>query len=118
MREQRGNVAVARKRVEETHLQESPKKRIRPLIKGLSTGEKVLYLSSILVCAALAIAVVSQYAEVTELSVSIQKTENEIKRVKEVNLQLETEKKRLGSVDRIHRFAIENGLTLIPKITP
>ncbi|WP_044642468.1 cell division protein FtsL [Risungbinella massiliensis] len=118
MREQRGNVAVAMKPMEQDNSQVSPKRRIRPLLKGLTAREKLLYLSSVVVCVGLAIGVISQYAKVTELSVSIQNTENEIQQIKEVNLQLETEKKRLGSVERIRQFAKENGLTFIPNIAP
>lgn len=118
MSEQRGNVAVAMKPMEQDNPHASPKRRIRPLFKGLTAKEKVLYLFSVIVCVGLAIGVIAQYAEVTELSVSIQNAENEIRQVKEVNLQLETEKKRLGSVERIRQFAKENGLTFIPSIVP
>lgn len=117
MREQRGNVAFATP-IERDELKQSPKKRVKPLLIGLPVGEKILYLCSIVVCAGLAIAVVSQHAKVTELSVSIQRTQNEIKKVEEVNLQLETEKKHLGSVERIRQFAKEQGLTFIPNILP
>lgn len=116
MRENRSNVAVARPLTDSTA---AVKKKKKPLLKGLPIGEKLLYLFSILVCVTLALTVISGYAKITELNVAIQKTENEIKQAQKVNLKLETEKKKLGSVERIREFAESKGLELnAPKVLP
>ncbi|SFJ04841.1 cell division protein FtsL [Thermoflavimicrobium dichotomicum] len=124
MRENRGNVAVALP-YRQGSTATKPKQNRRPHFQviGLTTGEKVLYLLSVVVCVALALAVLSQYAEVTELNASINQTETEIRKAKEVNLQLDTEKKKLENTERIRDFAEKNGLYLdtvksIPSIQP
>jgi cell division protein FtsL len=117
MRQERGNVAVAFQ-IPQTTPEVRPQKKPAPRPKGLPKGEKILYLFSVVVCVCLAAVVVSKYAEITELNVSIQQLDKQIQQAKEVNLQLETEKKKLGSVERIRKFAEENDLVLIPSITP
>ncbi|RAL26009.1 hypothetical protein [Thermoflavimicrobium daqui] len=113
MRENRGNVAVALPFGQSTAATK-PKQKRRPRLKviGLTTGEKVLYLLSVLVGVLLALVVISKYAEVTELNASINQTDTEIRKVKEVNLQLDTEKKKLNNTERIRDFAEKNGLYL------
>ncbi len=112
MRENRGNVAVAIK-YKQPSTQKKPKpKKSQIKIVGLTTSEKVLYLFSVVVCAALSIGVLSMYAEVTELNSSINEIETEIRKTKEVNLQLDTEKKQLESTERVRDFAEKNGLYL------
>lgn len=97
-----------------THTQQRP----RRIIKGLPAGEKILYLSSVVVCILLAVLVMSRFAEITQLEVSIQQTEKQMDKEKEVNLQLESEKLQAGSLEQIRQFAKENGLQVIPSIKP
>lgn len=110
MRQERGNVAVARP-FTPTSTQVKTKKQ--PLIKGLTVQEKLLYIGSVIMCVSLTVLVVSRFAETTELNLAIQQTEKEIQQVKEVNLQLETEKNKLQSEVRIRQFAEQQGLQLI-----
>lgn len=110
MRQERGNVAVARP-LTPTTTTAKPKKQSR--FKGLTTSEKLMYLGSVIVCVALAVLVISRFAMTTEINLAIQETEREIQEAKEVNLQLETEKKKLESVERIRQYAEKKGLQLI-----
>lgn len=110
MRQERGNVAVARP-LTPTSTQVKTKKQ--PLIKGLTVQEKLLYIGSIIMCVSLTVLVVSRFAETTELNLAIQQTEKEIQQAKEVNLQMETEKNKLQSEVRIRQFAEQQGLQLI-----
>lgn len=88
------------------------KKRKRVLFRGVSVGEKLVYLFSVIICVALTVAVISQYAKVTELNIAMSQVEKEIDQTKKVNLQLETEKKKMESVERIRKFAESKGLEL------
>lgn len=95
----------------------------RILSKGLPMAEKLLYLVSVILCVFLASIILTRYAKVIELNVMIRETETRIEKTKEVNLQLESEKEKLGSVERIRKFAEENGLQqkstkMIPSIRP
>jgi len=115
MMENRGSAARA-VAFEETAVE---KKRRRLLqARGLPAGEKLLYLFSVVVCVALAALVISQYAEVTELNVEIQKVEEETKRIQEINRQLEAEKNMLSSGERIRRFAEMKGMVPAENVKP
>lgn len=96
------------------------KKKKRRLLqaRGLPAGEKLLYLFSVVVCVALAVLVISQYAKVTELNMEIQKVEEEAKRIQEINRQLEAEKNMLSSGERIRRFAEMRGMVPVEDIKP
>ena len=96
------------------------KKKKRRLLKakGLPASEKILYLSSVVICVALAALVISQYAKVTELNVEIQKVEQEMKRLQEINRQLEAEKNTLSSGERIRRFAEMRGMVPVENVKP
>jgi cell division protein FtsL len=119
MKEDRWNVAVARPLTPAAQERKKRESKQQPLLKGLPVGEKLLYLSSVVVCVTLITTVISQYARATELSVHIQKTEQQIEKAQKVNLQLETEKKNLESAERIRQFAESKGLELkTPKILP
>lgn len=122
MREDRGNLAVASP-LTDKKTGARVKKRKKSLLKTLPVGEKLLYLFSVFVCVALVLTVISRYAKVTELNVAIRKTEIEIQDTKKVNFRLETQKRKLGSVERIRRFAESKGLELnaqkiLPSIQP
>ena len=96
------------------------KKKKRRLLqaKGLPASEKLLYLFSVVVCVALAALVISQYAEVTELNVEIQKVEEEAKKIMEINRQLEAEKNMLSSGERIRQFAETRGMVPAENVKP
>lgn len=109
MRENQGNVALVFP-VEKPKDWGKPTKRSRKsLSKGLPMGEKLLYLFSVILCVALAAVILTRYAKVTELNMAIRETEIKIEKSKEVNLQLETEKSKLENVERIRKFAEEQG---------
>ena len=121
MREDRFNGAAA-KQLDKPYIGERKEKRLTPL-KAFPTGERLLYLFSIILCVALAVLVLSRYAKVSELNVAIQNTELEIQKVEKENLQLETEANKLRSVERIRKFAEQKGLELtapkyLPSISP
>jgi cell division protein FtsL len=112
-----GNTAVAYQIPEstpKTHTQQRKKK----IFKGLPAGEKMLYLASVVVCFVFAVFIMTRYAHLTQLDVSIQQTEKQINRAKEVNLQLESEKMKLSSLEQIRQFAEQNDLQFIPTIQP
>ncbi|MGA8943202.1 MAG: cell division protein FtsL [Thermoactinomyces sp.] len=116
MREDRFNAAVARP-LDKPYTRKK-KKRLAPL-KALPTGEKLLYLFTVIVCVAMAVIVLSRFAKVTELNVAIQNTEQEIKKAEKEIQQLETESSQLRSVERIRKFAEQKGLELTaPKYLP
>ncbi|MBA4494254.1 cell division protein FtsL [Paenactinomyces guangxiensis] len=118
MREARGNVAVARS-LSAPASAVRPKREKKPLLKGFTVGEKLLYLFSIFICVALAIAVISRYVAITELNVAVHKTEKKIEETKKVNENLRTKKEELGSTERISKFAESKGLKLKPpKVLP
>ncbi|TCP70434.1 cell division protein FtsL [Baia soyae] len=112
MRQERGNVAVARP-LTPTSTSTQVKAKKQPLIKGLTVPEKLLYIGSVIICVALTVLVVSRYAETAELNLAIQKADKEIQQVKEANLQLEAEKNKLQSDARIRQYAEQNGLQII-----
>lgn len=120
MRENQGNVALA----VPVKRKQAPVKAAKSLKKAyLTVGEKLLYLFSVVICVLLASIVLSKYAKVAELNVSIHQVTTQIDQTKKVNLQLETEKKKLGSVERVRKFAEDRGLQLkgskmLPAIRP
>lgn len=86
-------------------------------------AEKLLYLVSVILCVFLASIILTRYAKVMELNAMIRETETKLEKTREVNLQLESEKEKLKSVERIRQFAEENGLQqkstkMIPSIRP
>lgn len=119
MRENQGNVALA----VPVKRKQAPVKAAKSLKTYLTVGEKLLYLFSVVICVLLASIVLSKYAKVAELNVSIHQVTTQIDQTKKVNLQLETEKKKLGSVERVRKFAEDQGLQLkgskmLPAIRP
>lgn len=123
MREEQGNVALVFPMGKSKEWGQPSKRPRRFLSKGLPLGEKLLYLASVMLCVFLASIILTRYAKVTELNVLIRDTEMKIEKTKEVNLQLESEKEKLGSVERIRKFAEDHGLELkstkmIPSIGP
>jgi cell division protein FtsL len=117
MREDRFHAATARPL--ERPYTETNKKRAKSPSKALPVGEKMLYLFSVIVCVALAVSVLSRYAKATELNVAIRNTELEISKTQKENLQLESEIRKLRSVERIQQFAESKGLQLTaPKYLP
>ncbi|MCH5584036.1 hypothetical protein MK805_03535 [Shimazuella sp. AN120528] len=117
MRKEQGNTSLAYQLPVST-----PKTRTQPrsrrVIKGLPSSEKVLYLVSTVICIMAAIFVLTRYAELTQLDVSIQQTESRINKVKELNTQLDSEKLKGSSLEHIRQFAEQNGLQIIPSIHP
>ncbi|SHE62286.1 cell division protein FtsL [Seinonella peptonophila] len=111
MRENQGNAALAYSVEKQNQKKLKAGSKKAPRI-ALPVGEKLLYLFSIVVCVLLASVVLAKYAEVTALNVSIQEISTEVEKTKEVNLQLESEKKRLGSMERVRKFAEEQGLQM------
>jgi cell division protein FtsL len=117
MSKERWNVAVARPI--DTSVATRTGKRKKPRLVGMPVGEKLLYLFSVVVCVALLLTVVSRFAKVTELNVAIHATELAIEKAQKENLQLETEKRKLESPERIRKFAESKGLQfLAPKYLP
>lgn len=123
MRDNQGTVAFAfpvEKPKHKRKIQTRSKKRLH---LELPVGEKLLYLFSVIVCVLLATVVVTNYAKVTELNVSIQQVNTEIQKTKEVNIQLDSKKKDLGSVERVRKFADDHGLKMkssktLPSLQP
>jgi cell division protein FtsL len=123
VRENQGNVALvfpSRKSREWESINRSPR---RVLKRGLPMAEKLLYLVSVILCVFLASIILTRYAKVMELNAMIRETETKLEKTREVNLQLESEKEKLKSVERIRQFAEENGLQqkstkMIPSIRP
>lgn len=117
MRKEQGNTSLAYQLPVST-----PKTRTQPkprrVIKGLPASEKVLYLVSTIICIMAAIFVMTRYAELTQLDVSIQQTESRINKAKELNSQLDSEKMKKSSLEHIRQFAEQNGLQIIPSIHP
>jgi cell division protein FtsL len=108
----------AAKQLHKPYRGERKQKKPTPF-KAFPTGERLLYLFSVILCVALAVLVLSRYAKVSELNVAIQNTELEIEKVEKENLQLETEANKLRSVERIRKFAEQKGLELTaPKYLP
>lgn len=123
MRENHGNVALVFP-VRKSRDWKPLKQRSRRILnKGLPMAEKLLYLASVMLCVFLASIILTRYAKVIELNVMIQEVEAKVEKTREVNLQLESEKQRLESVERIRKFAEEQGLQqtntkIIPSIRP
>ena len=119
MRENQGNVALA----VPVRRKQEPVRATKHLKTYLTVGEKLLYLFSVVICVLLALVVLSKYARVAELNVSIHHVAQQVDQTKKVNLQLESEKKKLGSVERVRKFAENQGLQLkgsktLPPIRP
>ncbi|WP_124727715.1 hypothetical protein [Staphylospora marina] len=120
MRENRWNTATAMKIT-----RPEPKRNVKrkPLFKGLPVGEKLLYLSSVIIGVAMLSSVLSQHARVTELAVEIRQLDKQIEETERAKLKLETEKMQLTSPEQIRQFAESRGLELtdpkfIPKVKP
>lgn len=109
MKKYRGNVAMAIS----TERRQSDGLSNRPRTvqtHGLTTGEKLLYLLSVVVCVALASFILSKYAELTVLNFSIQQMDRQIQELQETNQQLEIQKKQLSSDERIREYAVQKGM--------
>lgn len=122
MRKIQGNVALVFP-VDKSKELEQKGKHPRLLSKGLPMGEKLLYLFSVILCVVLASIILTRYAKVTELNMAIREAEVKIETAKQVNLQLESEKEKLGNVERIRKYAEEQGFELksskqLPVIRP
>jgi cell division protein FtsL len=122
MRENRWNTATARTIID-SGAKPRARERKAPLLKGLPVGEKLLYLASVVVGVALLSSVLAQYARVTELGVAIRQTEKAIEKTRRTQLQLESERMKLTSPEKIREFAESHGLELtdpkfIPKLRP
>lgn len=120
MREYSWNMAVARQlpppKIEQDGFRG---KQTQPLSKTVPVGEKLLYLFSVIICVSLALIVISKYAIITELNLTIRNMEIRAQEVNKINLQLETQKEQLSSVEAIRNFAEKKGLELsLPKILP
>ncbi|MBN2908371.1 cell division protein FtsL [Polycladomyces sp. WAk] len=109
MKKYRGNVAMA---VVENRRQ-STRQSKRPRTErahGLTTGEKLLYLLSVMVCVALASVILSKYAELTALNISAQQMDRQIRELQETNQQLEIQQKQLSSGERAREYAKQKGM--------
>ena len=86
--------------------------------RGDCPPERNYRIVQLVVCVALAALVISQYAEVTELNVEIQKVEEETKRIQEIKRQLEAEKNMLSSGERIRRLREMKGMVPAENVKP
>jgi cell division protein FtsL len=109
---ERTNAAVAKPLAPTVDTGSKKKKQLVPS-QRLTVGEKIVYLCSIIICVMLALTVLSRYAKVIELKVSINKMDQEIKIAKKENNSLEAQRKQLESIDHIRKFADAKGLELI-----
>ncbi|SFS49905.1 cell division protein FtsL [Marininema halotolerans] len=110
MREYRGNASTAFQL--ESRPNKANQRERQPRKPGFPTGEKLLYLFSVIICVALALFVLSRYATVTELSMKQAKIEQETTQLKESIQDLESQQKELKSGERIRRYAEEHGMVL------
>jgi cell division protein FtsL len=122
MKEDYGNVAVVRPLVDDTALFRS-KKQKKPIRKGLPFAEKLLYLFSVIFCVLLAFAVLSQLVTISGLNVEITQIGSKMQQAERMNLKLETDKRRLESIERIRQYAKSKGMELksqkiLPSIQP
>lgn len=120
MRRDFWNTAVARQlqpsQIERGVFEE---RQAKPLLKGFPVGEKLLYLFSVLICVALALIVTSKHAKVAELNLGIQNMDTRVQEMNKMNVQLQTQKEQLSSIENIRTFAEHKGLELsLPKILP
>ncbi|MDA8354409.1 MAG: cell division protein FtsL [Firmicutes bacterium] len=115
MREYRGNTAVA---YQPEPQQKVTAQRERKPAYGLPPGEKLLYLVSVIICAALATAVLSLYAKAAEINMKVQQVEQKTAELQETNQALKQQKKQLKSGDRIRQFAENQGMVLAEKNRP
>jgi cell division protein FtsL len=106
MREFRGNTSVAHQ-LEQPRVPQIEK---QPQKHGLTSGEKLVYLMSVVVCVVIASLVLSRHAMLTEINMEVQKLEREAAELTESNRQLSTEVDSLGSGERIRQFAEEKGM--------
>ncbi|PTM59229.1 hypothetical protein [Desmospora activa] len=111
MREYRGNTSVAY-HLEQPHI---PQIERKPQQQGFPAGEKLLYLSSVIVCVVIASFVLSSHVMLTEINLDVQKLEREAAELAESNRQLSNEKMDLESGERIRQFAEERGMMFTPK---
>lgn len=109
MREYRGNTSVAY-RLEQPHV---PQTERQPQQQGFPAAEKLLYLSSVIVCVAIVSLILAGHATLAETNMEIQKLEREAAALAETNRQLTNEKSDLESGERIRQFAEERGMTLL-----
>jgi cell division protein FtsL len=122
MKEDYGNVAVVRPLVDDTALFRS-KKQKKPIRKGLPFAEKLLYLFSVIFCVLLAFAVLSQLVTISGLNVEITQIGSKMQQAERMNLKLETDKRKLESIERIRQYAKSKGMELksqkiLPSIQP
>jgi cell division protein FtsL len=122
MKEDYGNVAVVRPLIDDTAVFRS-KKQKKPLRKGLPFAEKLLYLFSVIFCVFLAFAVLSQLVTISGLNVKMTQVGNKMQQVERMNLKLETDKRKLESIERIRQYAHSKGMELksqkiLPSIQP
>ncbi|MDN4594962.1 cell division protein FtsL [Polycladomyces subterraneus] len=109
MKEYRGNVAMAVVEERRRGTRQSKQPRTERA-HGLTTGEKLLYLLSVVVCVALASVILSKYAELTALNLSSQQMDRQIRELQETNQQLEIQQKQLSSDERIREYAEQKGM--------
>jgi cell division protein FtsL len=109
MKKYRGNVAMAVEEVRRQGTRDSSHPRMEP-VHGLTTGEKLLYLLSVVVCVALASVILSKYAELTALNLSAQQLDHRIQELQETNQQLEIQQKQLSSGERTREYAERKGM--------
>ncbi len=77
-----------------------------------------MYLVSVIICAALATAVLSLYAKAAEINMKVQQVEQKTAELQETNQALKQQKKQLKSGDRIRQFAENQGMVLAEKNRP
>lgn len=107
MREYRGNVSVAYQLEQPDRVAQRKK---MPQKRGLSAGEKMLYLVSILIVVAVSTLILSRYAAMAELNLQASDIQRNIAQLQEENQQLESETKELMRPERIRRFAEDRGM--------
>jgi len=94
----------------EERLESKNKSNYKKRVVGLTTGEKLFYLFSVIVCIFFCILIVSNYLKITQLSFAISKADMTLKELTRQNLLLEAEVKKLSSVENIRKFAENKGL--------
>ncbi|WP_202076970.1 cell division protein FtsL [Caldalkalibacillus salinus] len=114
---QYGNVATQyqkehKKRVNPTH-QKRPQTQPHSSPKGMTTGEKVLYLLTVIIVVTVSSLLLMRSATISQLSYDIQTLEREVVNIEDQNAALSLEVAELSSPERIERIAREEwGLSL------
>ena len=115
----RGNLAVDQKtKPSAMHPERNP----APSPRSLPMQEKLLYLFTVVVCVAVACAVIWRYAQIYEMNVQIHNIENRISQLEAENSKLKMEISKLQSPQRLIDEAkkrgfepvAENQITRIP----